>query len=272
MPLTTRVPKNGAVGTGTSAATSERTEASSDSRAGRRRPARGGVPGARRRCGQLALPVGVDGRGLAPLGRHHLVHQGQALEGVPGVVHLAGEQLAQVVLHIGAGQRRPAEQHRPPAGDAAGVHLLQVLLHDDRRLDQQPGHADGVGLVLLGRVEDGDDRLLDADVDDLVAVVGEDDVDQVLADVVHVALDGGQHDAALAAVVGLLHVRLEVGDRGLHHLGRLQHERQLHLAGAEQLADGLHAVEQRVVDDGQRRPRRPAPRPGRPPGRCARRR
>ena len=54
---------------------------------------------------------------------------------------------------------------------------------------------------------------------------------------------------ALAAGVGLLHVRLEVGDRGLHRLGRLQHERQLHLAAAEQLADDLHAVEQHVVDD-----------------------
>ena len=28
-----------------------------------------------------------------------------------------------------------------------------------------------------------------------------------------------------------------------------EHERQLHLAGAEQLADGLHARQQRVVDD-----------------------
>ena len=40
---------------------------------------------------------------------------------------------------------------------------------------------------------------LDAEVVHLVAVVGEDDVDEVLADVVDVALDGGQHDAALAA-------------------------------------------------------------------------
>ena len=45
----------------------------------------------------------------------------------------------------------------------------------------------------------------------------------------------------LPLVVGLLHVRFEVGDRGLHDLGGLQHERQLHLAGAEQLADHLHA-------------------------------
>ena len=82
---------------------------------------------------------------------------------------------------------------------------------------------------------------LDAEVVHLVAVVGEDDVDQVLADVVDVALDRGQHDAALAALVGLLHVRLEVGDRRLHGLGRLQHERQLHLARGEELAHDLHA-------------------------------
>ncbi len=61
-----------------------------------------------------------------------------------------------------------------------------------------------------------------------------------------------EHDAALAAGVGLLHVGFEVGDRRLHGLGRLQHERQLHLAGTEQLADDLHASEQGVVDDVER--------------------
>ena len=68
-----------------------------------------------------------------------------------------------------------------------------------------------------------------------------------------VALDGGEHDATLAAVaLDLLHVRLEVGDRRLHGLGRLQHERQLHLARAEQVAHHLHAGEQHVVDDAER--------------------
>ena len=59
--------------------------------------------------------------------------------------------------------------------------------------------------------------------------------------------------ALVDAAVGLLHVRLEVGDRGLHRLGRLQHEGQLHLAGGEQLADDLHAGQQQVVDDLERR-------------------
>ena len=68
-----------------------------------------------------------------------------------------------------------------------------------------------------------------------------------------VALDGREHDRALAAgVVGAVDVRLEVRHRGLHDLGRLQHERQLHLAAAEELADGAHAGEQVVVDDVER--------------------
>ena len=99
------------------------------------------------------------------------------------------------------------------------------------------------------------DHLVDADldpeVDHLVAVVGQDDVDQVLPDVVDVALDRGQHDGALAALVRLLHVRLEEGHRRLHRLGRLQHEGQLHLARGEALADDLHARQQDVVDDGE---------------------
>ena len=68
----------------------------------------------------------------------------------------------------------------------------------------------------------------------------------------HIALHRGEHDRALALAVGLLHVRLEMRNRRLHRLGRLQHERQLHLTAAEQLAHDLHAVEQHVVDDRER--------------------
>ena len=41
------------------------------------------------------------------------------------------------------------------------------------------------------------DRLLDAQVEHLVAVVRENNVDEILADVVNVALDGGQNNLAL---------------------------------------------------------------------------
>ena len=91
--------------------------------------------------------------------------------------------------------------------------------------------------------------MLDAYVDDRVAVVGQDDVDKVLADVMHVALDGGKNHGALARLVGLVHVRLKEGNRGLHDLCTLKYERQLHLAGSEEVTYDLHATQQGVIHD-----------------------
>ena len=61
-------------------------------------------------------------------------------------------------------------------------------------------------------------------------------------------IDGGQHDGALGDALLALQVGLELGDRLLHHLGRLQHERQDQLAGAELVADLLHRRQQHVVE------------------------
>ena len=84
---------------------------------------------------------------------------------------------------------------------------------------------------------------------DLVAVVREDDVDEVLADIVDVAFHGREHDDTAPAGFAPFHVRLEVSDGGLHRLGRLEDERKLHLARGEQVADGLHPREQGAVHD-----------------------
>ena len=117
-------------------------------------------------------------------------------------------------------------------------------------LTSSPLMPEGVGVDLLDLGDHLADRHLDAEVVDLVAVVRGDDVDEVLADVVDVALHRGDDELALRRrAVDAFHVRLEVGDRRLHRLRRLQHERQLHLPGAEQLADDLHPVEQHGVDD-----------------------
>jgi len=98
-------------------------------------------------------------------------------------------------------------------------------------------------------LENGVDRLLDAEIQHPVAVVGQDDVDEVFADVVHIALHSRQHDPTLARSFNFLHVLFEVSDRCLHRLGALQHERQLHLPGTEQLTDDPHAGQQVFVDD-----------------------
>ena len=75
------------------------------------------------------------------------------------------------------------------------------------------------------------------EIDDLVIVALENDADDVLADVVHVALDRRHHDppGGLALrepklLLLLLHEGHEIGDRLLHHARRLHHLRQEHLA------------------------------------------
>ena len=122
----------------------------------------------------------------------------------------------------------------------AGRHLLGGR-------DEQGGQADRVGLVLHRGVDDRVHRHLLAEVDHRVAVVGEDRVDERLADVVHVAEDGGDHDLALRVALDPVEVVLELRHGALHHLGRLEHERQDQLAGAELVAHLLHGGQQHLV-------------------------
>ncbi len=73
--------------------------------------------------------------------------------------------------------------------------------------------------VLDRGIEDRADRLLDAEIDDAIAVVGQDDVDQVLADVVDIAAHRSKHDGAFLLALDPLHEGFEVADRRLHRLG-----------------------------------------------------
>ena len=63
-----------------------------------------------------------------------------------------------IVVRIRPSQRGPTHQHR--SRDAAGVQLLEVLLHHPDGFHQQAGHADGVRLVLHPRIDDGPDHRL----------------------------------------------------------------------------------------------------------------
>ena len=90
---------------------------------------------------------------------------------------------------------------------------------------------------------------LDAQIDHRVAVVGEDDLDQVLADIVHVSLDGRQDDLAARGRIGLLHELFQMVDRRLHGLSRLQHFGDYQLVVIEQAADFGHSRHERPVDD-----------------------
>jgi hypothetical protein len=159
----------------------------------RRVGARGRAHGAVGRVAQLGLgPLlaqahgGVAGLGdqrLARLAVDELVHLGQALEGVLAVEDAAlvdGVVLAPVRVQGAQSEvavdRRAADQHRE--AQLLLVELLDAHRHLLGRGDEQRAEADRGGVVLLGRVDDRPDRNLLAEVDDRVAVVGEDRVDQ----------------------------------------------------------------------------------------------
>ncbi len=114
-------------------------------------------------------------------------------------------------------QRRAADQNR--ASNAGGFQVLRRRHHHLCRFDQQSGKAESVRLMRFVGFDQLFGRNLDAEIDYTIAVVGQNNIDQVLADIVNVALDCREHDRALAEAIGLLHVRFEMGNGGLHRFG-----------------------------------------------------
>ena len=129
-------------------------------------------------------------------------------------------------------------------------HLIQ-------RGRDKAGQADDVDLMFAGGIENLLARLHDAEINYIEAVALQDDADDVLADVVHVAFHRRHQDLAVGFGRGVqrffrLHIRHQVGHRFLHDAGRLDHLRQEHLAVAKQVTDHVHAVHQWPFDDMQR--------------------
>ena len=152
------------------------------------------------------------------------------------------------------GGRRPADQNRD-----AEPHLLDRhdhLGHFLERRGNQSAQSDHVGLLPNRRLDDPLALDHHAEIFHPIPVAGQHDRDDVLPDVVHVALDGSQHHApggrgAALAAFGF-DVGRQYGDGPLHHPRALDHLRQEHLALAEQLAYAVHAAHQRALDHGER--------------------
>ena len=190
---------------------------------------------------RLALRVGYQRRGHA--------------DGAAGVEHVdhrafVGGIDAQRRVRLACG--RATDEERGLKTQA--LHLARDGHHLVERRRDQAAETDHVGIIVLGGVEDRLPRHHHAEVDHFEAVALQDDADDVLADVVNVALHGRHHDAALAGGDSVLFLfRLdegdEVGDRLLHHPRGLHHLRQEHLARPEKVADDVHSVHQRALDD-----------------------
>ncbi len=141
--------------------------------------------------------------------------------------------------------------------EALALHFGGDERHLVERGRDEAGEADDVDLLLLGLIEDALRRHHHAEIDDLEIVAGEHDADDVLADVVHVALHRGEQDfSGVLPLVALglagLDIGQQIGHRRLHHARRLHHLRQKHLSRAEQVADLVHAGHQRAFDHVER--------------------
>lgn len=176
---------------------------------------------------------------------------------VRGVLHMDDRpavQRRELDGRMQVGGRRPADQNRD-----AEPHLLDRhdhLGHFLERRGNQSAQSDHVGLLPNRRLDDPLALDHHAEIFHPIPVAGQHDRDDVLPDVVHVALDGSQHHApggrgAALAAFGF-DVGRQYGDGPLHHPRALDHLRQEHLALAEQLAYAVHAAHQRALDHGER--------------------
>ena len=122
-------------------------------------------------------------------------------------------------------------------GEAALLHLGGVGDHLVERGRDETGEADDVGAPCFGFFEDGVAIDHDSKVFNFVVVTGEDDGNDVFADVVHVSFDGGDEELAGGGAGGAfffgLHERLQVGHGLFHYAGAFDHLWEEHLAGTK---------------------------------------
>ena len=95
-------------------------------------------------------------------------------------------------------------------------------------------------------------RDFDAEIHDFIAIVRQDDLDEIFADVVNVAFDGGENDPAARGRFRFFHEALEMIDGFLHCFGGLQYFGDDQLVVIEKPADFAHARHQRPIDDIER--------------------
>ena len=160
---------------------------------------------------------------------------------------------------MGGARRGAADQQRDR--EALAGHFLRHMHHFVERRRDEPGEADDVYLLLLGSSQYLVTGNHDPQVDHIVVVARQYHPDDVLADVVHIALHRRDEEAAVGLGGGtlrrheaflLLHERGEVGDRALHDSRALHDLREKHFSSTEEIADDAHAIHQGPLDNRER--------------------
>ena len=222
-------------------------------------------------CSPLASIAASVSRASAPQAIRSVrggVHAAHARRGAADVVAardvvLGGLDRDRGVAAVGVGthrvgeglvQRRAADQDDIVVADALLLHRVDHDLHVGHGRGEQGRHAQDVGLVLLQRLQILVDVAVDAEVDHLEPGTLHHHPDQVLADVVDVALDRADHHLARRRCPGLGQQRAQDRHAALHGVGGEQHLGHEQDAVAEIDADDGHAADQRLGQHAVGRP------------------
>ncbi len=157
---------------------------------------------ARMRGGDLGVFVADVGDIGRPLLRRHQALRDADRAARVGDIDRLPAPVVRMDLHrrMDAAGGGAADQERQI--ETLPLHLGRDMAHLVERRRDQAGQPDDVGLLGLRRFQDLRRRHHDAEIDDLVIVALEHDADDVLADVVHVALHGRHQDLAVGAALG----------------------------------------------------------------------
>ena len=182
-------------------------------------------------------------------------HRGNHRRGIRRLHHHPARVVRrQAQRRVQGARRRAAHQQRHPhARRLQGRRHLGHLVQRGRNQARKSHHIRPLALRRRHHILRGHH---DPQINHAVAVAGQHHTHDILADVVHIALDRGKHHRAGGRRTGspvLLHQRREHRHALLHHARALHHLRQEHLAAAEKLAHLLHALHQRSLNDRQRR-------------------
>mmetsp|Transcript_8136 Transcript_8136/g.11201 ORF Transcript_8136/g.11201 Transcript_8136/m.11201 type:complete len:218 (-) Transcript_8136:2100-2753(-) len=137
-----------------------------------------------------------------------------------------------------------------------GDHFIQAGCDETRQTND-------ISLLLDGSLEDLLAWSHDPKINDTVVVALQDNTHNVLSNVVHVTLDGGQEDGSVIPshsswvlfqffFLFLFHEWNQVGHSLLHHTSRFDDLRQKHLSSTEEVTHNIHTTHEWAFNDSQR--------------------
>ena len=160
-------------------------------------------------------------------------------------------------MHTAGGGAPNQQRHFAQTEMRIFLHFAGHVLHLFQAGGDEARQANDVGIFFFGLGQNFVTRHHHAHVDHVKVVALKHHCDNIFANVVHVAFDGGNHNLAFRfhiltgcflLALFFFNVRYQVRHGLLHDARRLDHLRQEHLALTKQIAHHVHAIHERAFN------------------------